>query len=111
MSDAISKITAHFEALGTRELHVPEWGMTIYWTPVTVAERTRIYSGTKGDNDYETVVKILLDKARDADGKKIFTIDDRPALLQRADSSVVIRVAADIMSGGGAPVAKELKNS
>ena len=109
MSEILSKITSHFESLGTRTISVPEWDLTIHATPVTVAERQRIFSGIKGENDYELCVRVLLEKARDADGKKLFTLADKPTLLQRADSSVVIRVAAEILSGGAD--AGELKNS
>jgi len=112
MSYILSKVTAHFESLGTREINVPEWDTVIYAEPVTVAERQRIFAGSKGENDYGVLVKILIEKARDKDGAKIFTLADKATLLQRADSSVVIRVAADIMSGGGAaPSVDDLKNS
>jgi hypothetical protein len=109
MSDTLSRITAHFDSLGVREIAIPEWDLTIYCTPISVAERTRIYKGQRDDNDYETVVNILLVKAKDKDGKPIFTIADKATLLQKADSGVVIRVAAEIMAGG-APKAAELKN-
>lgn len=108
-NEILAKITSHFDALGTREIRVPEWELTIHATPVTVAERQRIFAGLKGENDYELCVRVLLEKARDAEGKKLFTLADKPTLLQRADSAVVIRVAAEILSGG--PDSGELKNS
>lgn len=110
MNEALAKITAHFDAIGTRKIEVPEWSLDIYYTAVTVAEKTRIYSGMKGENDYEVLVKILITKARDADGKPLFTLNDKPTLLQHADSAVLIRVCAEIMSGGDSPKADELKN-
>ena len=111
MSDVLSRITAHFDSLGVREIHVPEWDVTFYVTPVTVAERQRIYgAGKVGDNDFELLVRILIEKARDKDGKKVFTIADKPALLQRADSAVLVRVAGEILSGGEPPKGDELKN-
>lgn len=111
MSEILSRITAHFESLGVRTIEVPEWGLTIHASPVTVAERQRIYAGSKGDNDYETLVRILLEKARNEKGEKLFTLADKAVLLQKADSAVVIRVAAEIMSGGEPPKVDELKNS
>lgn len=110
MNEALAKITAHFDAIGTRKIEVPEWGIEIYTSGVTLAERTRIYANSKGDNDYEILVNILIAKARDANGKPLFTLNDKPTLLQRADSSVLIRVAADIMAGGKQPTVDELKN-
>lgn len=109
MSEILSKITSHFESLGVRTIRVPEWDLSIYATPVTVAERQRIFAGLKGENDYELCIRVLIEKAKDAEGKKLFTIADKPTLLQKADSAVVIRVAAEILSSG--PDSGELKNS
>jgi len=109
MSEALDRIKSHFEALGVREIIVPEWGFSIFSTPVTVAERHKIYSGSKGENDYEVLVKILITKAQDKDGKKLFGLEDKAVLLQKADSAVMIRVASEIMNSAAPPVA-ELKN-
>ncbi len=111
MSEILSRITSHFESLGVREITVPEWDCMFYVTPVTVAERQRIYGGkASGDNDFELLVRILIEKARDKAGNKVFTIADKAALMQKADSAVIVRVAGEILDGGNAPRAEELKN-
>ena len=110
MSDAIDRIKAHFESLGTREIVVPEWGFTIYTSPVTPTERSRIYAGIKGENDYEVLFRVLLIKAKDREGKPLFSLEDKASILQRCDSSILIRVAAEIINGPSPPV-DELKNS
>jgi|TARA_R110000822_G_scaffold115401_10_gene247187 hypothetical protein len=109
MSQTIDNITSHFDSLNRRSLHVPEWNVTVYSTPVTIGERNRIYKGNKGDNDFDTIINILIVKALDEAGKALFTIADRPALLNKADSSLVAKLAAHIM-GSDAPNADELKN-
>ena len=109
MSEITNRIKTHFEAIGRREIVVPEWDLTIYSTPVTLAEKSRIYAGTKDDNDYEICARVLLVKAQDKDGNKLFTLEDKAVLLQKADSNVLIRVAHDILSSD-APSATELKN-
>jgi hypothetical protein len=110
MSELLDRITAHFDSLGQRQLVVPEWETTIYFTPVTIADRNRIYKGSKGENDYETMVNIIIVKALDQDGKHHFTSADKPKLLQHADSALIARVAAAIMNGD-APNAEELKTA
>lgn len=109
MSQTIDKITQHFDSLNRRSIHIAEWDVTIYSTPVTIAERNRIYKGNKGDNDFDTIINILIVKAQDETGKPLFTIADRPALLNKADASVIAKVAAHIM-GADAPNSEELKN-
>lgn len=109
MSDTIlDRITAHFDSLGRRCVEVPEWGTTLHFSPVTIAERNRIYKGSRGDNDYSTLVRIVIVKAQDASGSPLFTVADEPKLLNHADSAVITRIAAAIMSGD-APRADELK--
>jgi hypothetical protein len=76
--------------------------------PVTIAERGRIYAGDTKD-EHELVCRILLVKAKDKDGKPLFTIADMPALLHHADPGVLVRVASEIM-GGKSPHAQELGN-
>jgi hypothetical protein len=110
MSEITDRIKAHFEALGTREIPVPEWGVTIYSTPVTLTERTKIYAGSnKGEVDAEVLAKILITKAQDKDGRKLFTLEDKAVLMQKTASDVLIRVASEILSGP-APSSGELKN-
>ncbi len=108
MSEIADRIRQHFEALGTREIPVPEWGISIYATPVTVAERAKIYAGEK-KSDQDFLVQILLTKARDRDGRPLFTLEDKAVLMQKADSAVLIRVASAIMNADSPPAA-ELKN-
>jgi hypothetical protein len=57
----------------------------------------------------ELLVDILLMKATSEDGKKLFTIEDKAVLLNRADSNVLARVANAILADD-APKAEELKN-
>lgn len=110
MSDLIDRISAHFESLGSRSREIPEWDLTVHWTPVTIAERNQIYKDNASANDYETVVNIIIVKATDAEGKKLFTIADKPKLIRRADSSLLTDLAAAIMDNS-APKAEELKDS
>lgn len=109
MSDITDRIAAHFDSLGKRTITVPEWGLTFCTTPVTIAERSRIYKNNKGDNDFETVVQILIVKAKDEAGVPLFTIADKPGLLNHTDSTVLVRVAAEIMANIS-PDATELKS-
>jgi hypothetical protein len=111
MSDAISRVKAHFDSLTPRTITVPEWGdLEIHATPVTLSERSRIYAGAEKLDEHEVVCRILIHKAKDRDGKPLFTQADMPALLHHSDPTVVVRVASQIMAQG-APEASELGNS
>jgi hypothetical protein len=106
--DAIDLVREHFASLGTKTIEVPEWKLTIYATPVTLSEKNRLYRKSR-DNDMELLVDVLILKATDAEGKKLFDIDHKPTLLNKADSNVIARIANSIISTE-APTIQELKN-
>jgi hypothetical protein len=106
--DAIDLVREHFASLGTKKIEVPEWKITVHSTPVTLSEKNKLYRKSR-ENDMELLVDILILKATDADGKKLFDIDHKPTLLNKADSNVIARVANAIISTQ-APTVEELKN-
>ena len=106
--EAIDLVREHFASLGTKKIEVPEWKLTIHATPVTLAEKARLYKKSR-ESDMELLVDILLMKATSEEGKKLFTIEDKATLLNRADSNVLARVANAILADD-APKAEELKN-
>ena len=109
MSEAIDRVRAHFDSISTaKRIEVPEWGMTIFCTPVTLAEKNRLF-GKSAAGNLELLVDVLLLKATDEKGAQLFDISDRPTFLNRADSNVVGRVASEIM-GTDSPKGDELKN-
>lgn len=106
--DPIDLVREHFASLGTRKIEVPEWKLTVYAAPVTLAEKNRLYKKSK-ESDMELLVDLLIMKATDANGQKLFTLEHKPTLLNKADSNVVARVANAILADD-APKADELKN-
>lgn len=106
--DPIDLVREHFASLGTRKIEVPEWKLTVYASPVTLAEKNRLYKKSK-ESDMELLVDLLIMKATDANGQKLFTLEHKPTLLNKADSNVVARVANAILADD-APKADELKN-
>jgi hypothetical protein len=106
--DAIDLVRDHFASLGTRKIEVPEWKLTIYATPVTLAEKNRLYRKSK-ENDMELLADVIVMKAQNEKGEKLFTIEHKPTLLNKADSNIVARVANAILAADSPDVA-ELKN-
>tara|TARA_R110000868_G_scaffold29905_1_gene111294 strand:- start:484 stop:813 length:330 start_codon:yes stop_codon:yes gene_type:complete len=109
MSEAIDRVRAHFDSISkSKRIEVPEWEMTIFSSPVTLSEKNRLFKkGSEGN--LELLVDVLVMKACDETGKKMFDISDRPTFLNHADSTVIGRVAAEIMDSNS-PKGDELKN-
>lgn len=93
---AIDAATAHFKACSVQRLEIPEWKidgkpLTVYWTPLTSGEMTRAMGddGLTPDNR----VALVVEKALDADGKRLFSIEDKPRLKRAASSHILMRIA------------------
>ena len=99
--DAIDLVREHFAALGTRSIEIPEWKLTIHSTPVTLAEKNRLYRKAK-ESDMELLVDVLILKATDKDGNKLFNADHKMTLL--------IARAANFILSEAAPSVDDLKN-
>lgn len=99
----IDRARAHYAAHGAESLDVPEWGdeagpLRVYWTPVTCAERQKITNRYKDGQSQEALVYVLILKACDAKGNPLFSLDDKPALMNGVDVAVVDRIASAILT-------------
>jgi hypothetical protein len=103
MSSVLDRATEHFSAQGRKSIDVPEWGCTVYYAPLTVMEKRRIFKpGLRPGDDQAVAVDALIEKARDEAGKPMFTLDDRETLLRKVDAKVVERVALALLGGATA---------
>jgi hypothetical protein len=95
----IEKAKSHFSNLCSTPsvIDVPEWDVKIYYTPLTLSERARIKRIT-GDNDMQMPANLLIVKAKNGTGEKLFTEEDRDTLYRQCDSTVIARIAAEIMN-------------
>lgn len=103
---AIEKVTAHYEARGRREIDVPEWGIKIYSTPLTVRNRTFLQKKNR-QSDAETALDLVMLKACDVDGNRLFEDSDRKQLEEAADSDILSRIALQMMAGPSLDDAKK----
>lgn len=102
MSDKlIDRIKSHFNAKEEKIIEVAEWGdgdesLYIYSTPMTLAQKNRLYKMAR-DDDLGLMVEALIMKARDKEGNPIFNRSDKPDLMRSCDPDVLIRVANSII--------------
>jgi hypothetical protein len=91
---------AHFDAQEIKRIEVPEWGSdgnpaVIMAEPFTLADRKTLAKFAK-DDDMEFLVRLVIMKALDEDGKKLFDLSDKPVLMNKVDPAVLLRVANQI---------------
>lgn len=102
----IDRMKAHFTDIGVRHIEVPEWGedgkpLLVYFRPMTLAEKQKLLSIGERDGLVARLADALVMKAMDAEGKKLFTVEDKHALRNQVDPDVLARVVRDMMSSPG----------
>ena len=109
---AIDNAKKHFAEQDVKVIEVPEWGdenkpLKIYSKPLTLAETSKLYKMSK-DDDLTMMAYVLIYKALDENGDKLFDLSDKRALLNDVDQQILVDVATQIM--GQKPIEETKKN-
>ena len=90
---------SHFENIGVQSIEVPEWKdengkpSIIYGNPINLYEKNILFKKSGNMSDVSILADILVMKALDKDGNKIFKPEDKMALMYKVDSDVVAKIA------------------
>tara|TARA_B100000780_G_C21067047_1_gene429156 strand:- start:939 stop:1274 length:336 start_codon:yes stop_codon:yes gene_type:complete len=109
---AIERAKKHFADQDVRVIEVAEWGeddkpLKIYSKPLTLAETSKLYKMSK-DDDLTMMAYVLIYKALDENGDKLFDLSDKNALLNNVDREILVGIAQQIM--GSEPIEDVKKN-
>jgi len=108
----IDRAKSHFESLGVQSIEVSEWQdengnpTVIYWQPITLAEKKKLFNKTENLNDAGLLADVVLMKALDKNGDKLFSLEDKLVLNHKVDSDVLSRIAVAMVQ---TPSAEDLK--
>ena len=100
----IDRAKTHFESLGVQSIEVPEWKdedgkpTIIYWNPITLSEKNKLFKKSDNMSDVSILADIVLMKALDKNGNKVFTLEDKLALMRKVDSDVLSRISTEMVS-------------
>ena len=92
-----------------RHIDVEEWGEDgnpekVYYGPLLAGELNRIqrkHPSFLQSASFEGMVDLIILKAENGQGEKMFTLEDKPVLM-REEVEVISRVAAEFMSSASA---------
>jgi len=97
----LDRAKAHFDQQETRKIIVPEWSdesgnpTVLLAEPFTLEERKKLAKFAKED-DMEFVVRLVIMKALNEDGSKVFDLSDKPTLMNKVDPAIIMRIANEI---------------
>lgn len=106
----------HYDDTGVKTVEVPEWRddngdpFVIYYKPMTMAEVRTLAKrhGAMTLGDPEIVVDLIIMKALDGQGEKLFTIEHKLALMNKVEPSVLFRIGQTL---GAAPDPEEAEKN
>tara|TARA_R100001443_G_C3360702_1_gene178993 strand:+ start:1245 stop:1595 length:351 start_codon:yes stop_codon:yes gene_type:complete len=74
--------------------------LEIYWHPLTIAERESIMAKSKGDDANEFALNLMIEKALDNNGKKLFQDGHKASLRREVNSTVLQNIQMAMMTSG-----------
>tara|TARA_R100001460_G_scaffold29160_1_gene58094 strand:+ start:1348 stop:1701 length:354 start_codon:yes stop_codon:yes gene_type:complete len=83
--------------------------ITVYWHPLTIAEREAIQKKTGTENANEYALQMMIEKSLDKDGNKLFQDGDKASLRREIEASVLEEIQLAMISAGTDREVKEAK--
>ena len=82
---------------------------SVYWHPLTIAEREAIIkkSGTDDNNDY--ALQMMIEKALDEEGKRLFQDGDKASLRREVEASILEEIQLAMVNSGADKEVSEAK--
>ena len=74
--------------------------LSIHWHPLTIAERESIQKKTGSDDAGDFALTLMLDKALDEKGKRLFADGDRAALRREIEASILQEIQLAMLEAG-----------
>lgn len=96
---AIDRAIEHFSSKAIRTLHIPEWDLDIFTKNLTLEDKAQWVSRAKGETT-EYLLYAIVFGAVDANGERLFSLEDKIKLKRNCDPDIVTRIANFIIQPG-----------
>lgn len=83
--------------------------LTIHWHPLTIAQRESIQSKSKEEDAGDFALNLMLTKALDAKGKRLFADGDKASLRREVDAQVLQEIQLAMLTSGAENKVEEAK--
>ena len=83
--------------------------LTVYWNPLTIAERESIQKKTDSDDANDFALQLMIEKAKDENGTRLFQDGDRASLRREVEASVLQEIQLAMINAGADKEVKQAK--
>ena len=73
---------------------------TVYWHPLTIAERESIQKKTNINDSNDFALALMIEKALDKDGKRLFQDGDKAALRREVEAAILQDIQLAMLESG-----------
>lgn len=87
----------HFKEIanqGTAHIDVPEWNTVVYWKigGLNFAQQSKVIELQNAGKSADALVEMMIMRALDADGKRMFKLAEKTELMREVDPNVILKV-------------------
>ena len=83
--------------------------LTVYWHPLTIAEREAIQKKTNSDDTNDYALQMMIEKALDKEGTKLFQDGDKASLRREVEASILQEIQLAMINAGADKEVEEAK--
>ena len=83
--------------------------LTVYWHPLTIAEREAIQKKSMSEDANEFALQLMIEKALDKDGNRLFQDGDKASLRREISASILEEIQIAMITVGADKEVKEAK--
>ena len=83
--------------------------LSVYWHPLTIAEREAISKKTGTDDTNDYALQMMIEKALDKDGTRLFQDGDKASLRREVSASILEEIQIAMITVGADKEVKEAK--
>jgi type III secretory pathway component EscR len=83
--------------------------LSIYWHPLTIAEREAIQKKSISEDANEFALNLMIEKALDKDGVRLFQDGDKASLRREVEANVLQEIQLAMIEAGQTKEVKEAK--
>ena len=83
--------------------------LEVYWHPLTIAERESIQKKADSEDANDFALNMMIQKALDADGKRLFQDGEKAVLKNAVEASVLQEIQLTMLASGAENKVEEAK--
>ena len=83
--------------------------LSVYWHPLTIAEREAIQKKTGTDDNADYALQMMIEKSLDKEGTRLFQDGDKASLRREIEASILEQIQLAMLQAGADKEVKEAK--